>query len=72
MSRPDPGPQPRPRPPHLVRSVRKERGLPAKSHTFHLVATVFTCGLWGLLVWLPLWVFRMVFRRKIVTRYYYD
>ncbi|MFF0249984.1 hypothetical protein [Streptosporangium sandarakinum] len=52
-------------------SVSKHRGLSGKSHVFHLVLTLCTCGLWGLLVWLPLWIFRLVVRRKHVTRHYY-
>ncbi|WP_169950669.1 hypothetical protein [Microbispora sp. H11081] len=58
-------------PPMPRKSVTKHRGLSAKSHTFHLLATIFTCGLWGLFVWLPLWVFRLFVRRKQVTKHYY-
>lgn len=39
------------------------------SHTFHLLMTVFTCGLWGLFVWFPLTVLHKMSRRKVVTRY---
>lgn len=61
-----------PYPPQPARSVRKERGLSGKSHGFHLMATIFTCGLWGMFVWLPLWIYRMVVRRKITTKHYYE
>lgn len=61
-----------PYPPPPARSVRKERGLSGKSHGFHLMATIFTCGLWGMFVWLPLWIYRMVVRRRVVTRHYYE
>ncbi|MBX6382468.1 MAG: hypothetical protein IRZ07_05760 [Microbispora sp.] len=66
--------QPMPYPPQQPmprKSVTKHRGLSAKSHMFHLLATVFTCGLWGLFVWLPLWIFRLFVRRKQVTKHYY-
>ncbi|MBP2708361.1 hypothetical protein JOL79_31740 [Microbispora sp. RL4-1S] len=52
------------------KSVTKHRGLSGKSHLFHLVLTICTCGLWGL-VWLGLWIFRLFVRRKKVTRHYY-
>lgn len=68
---PYPGQPYPPQPPGPRKSVTKQRGLSAKSHTFHLVLTIFTCGLWGLFVWLPLWIFRMVVRRKQVTRHHY-
>ncbi|MER7063903.1 hypothetical protein [Streptomyces albidoflavus] len=37
----------------------------------HLLLTVFTCGLWGIFVWLPWWMFRMIVRKKTKTTYYY-
>lgn len=39
-----PGHVQQPYPLQPTRSVRKERGLSTKSHTFHLMATIFTCG----------------------------
>lgn len=60
-----------PYPPGPRKSVTKQRGLSAMSHTFHLVLTICTCGVWGLFVWLPVWIFRMVIRRKQVTRHHY-
>ncbi|MEV4158997.1 hypothetical protein [Nonomuraea dietziae] len=54
-----------------VRSVSKQRGLGAMSHTVHLVLTICTCGVWGLCVWLPWWIFRMIVRRKTTTHHYY-
>lgn len=68
MSHPQHGPY---GPPQPRKSVTKHRGLSAKSHGFHLMLTIFTCGLWGLFVWLPLWVFRLIVRRKQVTKHYY-
>ena len=61
-----------PQAPRPSRSVRKERGLSAGSHTFHLIATICTCGAWGLFVWLPMWIYRMMIRRKTVTKHYYE
>jgi hypothetical protein len=58
-------------PPRKVKAVSKQRGLSGMSHATHLVLTVCTCGVWGLLVWLPWWLFRMVFRKKRKTTYYY-
>ena len=60
---PPPRPAPRPR-----KAVTKTRGLSGGSHTFHLLMTVFTCGLWAF-VWAGTWLFRMIVRRKSVTRY---
>ncbi|GAA3720978.1 hypothetical protein GCM10022224_103500 [Nonomuraea antimicrobica] len=62
------GPPPHPR---KVTAVSKQRGLSGMSHATHLMLTIFTCGMWGLLVWLPWWMFRMIFRRKKRTTYYY-
>lgn len=54
-----PGPQ---------RSVYKQRR--HTSHTFHLLMTIFTGGIWGLFVWLPMTIWHaMGPRRKVVTRY---
>ncbi len=40
------------------------------SHTFHLIMTICTAGLWGLFVWLPLTIWHHVGpRAKQVTRY---
>lgn len=58
-------------PPRKVKVVSKQRGLSAMSHGTHLMLTVVTCGFWGLLVWLPWWLFRLVFRRKRTTTYRY-
>ncbi|MEU7942510.1 hypothetical protein [Microbispora bryophytorum] len=63
--------QPYPQNPPMPRkSVTKHRGLSAKSHVFHLVLTICTCGLWGF-VWFGLWIYRLVVRRREVTRHYY-
>src|SRR5690348_12521630 len=39
------------------------------SHTFHLIMTILTCGLWGLFVWLPMTVINAMRKKKVVTRY---
>lgn len=39
------------------------------SHTFHLLMTLLTCGLWGIFVWLPITVINSMSRKKVVTRY---
>lgn len=72
MGYPPPDPrQPYGPPPRKVKAVHKQRGLSGMSHMTHLVLTVCTCGVWGLFVWLPWWMFRMVFRKKRKTTYYY-
>jgi hypothetical protein len=38
------------------------------SHTFHLIMTLLTCGLW-LLVWIPMIIVNAMRRKKTVTRY---
>jgi hypothetical protein len=51
----------------LTRYVSKQRQ--STSHTFHLIMTLLTCGLWGLLVWLPIIVWHKLGpRRRTVTR----
>ncbi|MFI7610681.1 hypothetical protein ACIBP6_05510 [Nonomuraea terrae] len=60
-----------PPPPPPRKSVTKHRGLAGKSHMFHLMMTICTCTIWGWFVWLPLWLFRLVVRRKEVTKYKY-
>lgn len=55
--------------PRKMKAVTKQRGLGAKGHSGHLIATIFTCGLW-LPFWGLWWVFRMIVRRKQVTKYY--
>lgn len=56
-------------PPRRVKAVTKRRGLSGGSHTFHLLMTIFTCGAWGIFVWFPLWLLRMIVRRKEKTIY---
>jgi hypothetical protein len=59
--------QPTP-PAHDYRAVTKQRK--DTSHLFHLIMTVLTGGLWGLLVWLPITVWHKTGpRRKVVTHY---
>lgn len=50
------------------KAVTKKRGLSAGAHGRHLLLTVCTCGLW-LPVWGAWWMYRMIVRRKQVTRY---
>lgn len=38
------------------------------SHTFHLIMSLLTCGLWAVFVWLPMTVLNSMSRRKVVTR----
>jgi hypothetical protein len=50
------------------RSVRKERK--QTSHTFHLLMTIITAGMWGLFVWFPLTLWhKMGPKKRVVTRY---
>ncbi len=50
------------------RSVTKVRK--RTSHTFHLIMSICTCGVWALLVWFPLAMWhRYGPRRREVTRY---
>lgn len=58
-----------PPPPRKMKAVTKKRGLSGKAHSGHLVASVFTCGLW-LPVWFCVWLCRQFVRRKQVTKYY--
>jgi hypothetical protein len=37
------------------------------SHTFHLLMTVFTCGVWGVLVWVPITIWHAFGARKKIT-----
>lgn len=38
------------------------------NHTFHLVMTVLTGGIWGVCVWLPIGIINSMSREKIVTK----
>lgn len=38
------------------------------SHTFHLLMTILTAGVWGLFVWLPLTVLHKFQHEKSVSR----
>ena len=54
-----------PMPAEAVTKVRKQT-----SHTFHLIMTICTAGMWGLLVWWPLTMWhKMGPKKKVVTRY---
>lgn len=40
------------------------------SHTFHLIMTIITGGMWGIFVWLPLTMWhKMGPKQKVKTRY---
>jgi hypothetical protein len=69
-----PLPAPYPQPMHIqapapyvsVTKVRKDT-----SHTFHLLMTLFTCGMWGIFVWIPIIIWhKMGPRQKQRTRHY--
>lgn len=50
------------------KSVTKVRK--STSHTFHLILTIFTGGMWGLFVWWPLTMWHKIGpKKKVVTRY---
>lgn len=40
------------------------------NHVFHLLMTLITCGIWGLLVWLPMVVINQWRKNKVVTKSY--
>ena len=51
------------------RHVTKQRK--NTSHTFHLIMTIFTAGVWAAFVWLPLTIWHsMGPRKKVVTKTY--
>lgn len=58
-----------PQQPRKMKAITKKRGLSGKAHTWHAMVSLFTCGLW-LPVWFCVWLYRMVVRRKQVTKYY--
>jgi hypothetical protein len=54
---------------HQPTAVSKSRK--DTSHLLHLVLTILTAGIWGLLVWLPITLWHKVGpRKKTFTRYY--
>jgi len=54
-----------PPPGKAVTKVRKDT-----SHTFHLIMTICTFGMWGLFVWWPLTMWHKIGpKKKVVTRY---
>ncbi|MCW2674767.1 MAG: hypothetical protein JWP14_3356 [Frankiales bacterium] len=38
------------------------------SHTFHLIMSLLTCGLWALFVWGPITILNAISKRRVVTR----
>lgn len=38
------------------------------SHTFHLIMTIITAGVWGVVVWLPLTILHKFQHEKTVTK----
>lgn len=50
-----------------MQKVRKQ-----SSHTFHLLMTIITFGMWGLFVWLPLVCWHKFGPRKKVVTHYRD
>lgn len=52
-----------------ARATRAVSYQPVKtSHTFHLLMTVFTAGIWGVFVWLPITVINSLRRDRVVTK----
>lgn len=41
------------------------------SHTFHLIMSILTCGVWAVFVWLPIGVLNSMRREKVVTKLQY-
>ena len=62
--------QPYQRHPRVTKSVHKERGLGGCQHSTHLILTVCTCGVWGI-VWFTWWVIRMIVPKRHTTRHYH-
>lgn len=38
------------------------------SHTFHLIMSILTCGVWAVLVWIPITVINAMRHQKVVTK----
>jgi Protein of unknown function (DUF2510) len=38
------------------------------SHTFHLIMSLLTCGLWAVFVWGPMTLINAMRRKRVVTR----
>jgi hypothetical protein len=38
------------------------------SHTFHLIMSLLTCGLWAVFVWVPITILNSLSKRRVVTR----
>jgi len=62
--------EPPPYPPY-VRGRAVTRSRKDTSHTFHLIMTVLTAGMWGLVVWFPLTVWHRIGPREKSTTYYW-
>lgn len=41
------------------------------SHVFHLLMTIITAGIWGVLVWLPMTILNKMRKEKVVTKVHY-
>lgn len=55
-------------PPGARKSVTKQRK--RTNHTFHLIMTIITGGVWGIFVWVPMILWHKLGpRKKIVTVY---
>lgn len=52
-------------PTYMVTRTRKQT-----SHTFHLLMTILTFGMWGLFVWLPITIYNSMRHDKARTRIY--
>lgn len=62
-------PQPVTAAPQPSRMVTRERV--RTSHTFHLLMSLFTGGLWAVFVWLPMTIINSMRRRRVVTKIKY-
>jgi hypothetical protein len=57
--------------PRYARGRAVTRSRKDTSHTFHLIMTVLTAGMWGLVVWFPLTVWHRIGPREKSTTYYW-
>lgn len=58
--------QSQPAAPHyMVTKTRKQT-----SHTFHLIMSILTCGVWAIFVWFPITIYNSMRHDKAKTRLY--
>jgi len=56
--------------PRYVRGRAVIKARKGTSHTFHLIMTLLTAGMWGLVVWFPLTIWHRIGPREKITAYY--